>query len=606
MISIASLILIFSFTPPSPTATLPPLEDEARLVFFTSDESPDCAKMAPLVDRMIRDGYPIDRLNVDQYPDIKKRFSILQVPTFVLVQDGREVHREVGNMSLLQLQSIFDQVVSSAEKSQPEIAETSSKPTTSSKPIRFSSARSSRTAESQTKLTKPKEAQQIPSSSKLVNHKLQNDGFPLANTQVPVQQQYPIQQGQIVPNQVVPGQVVPGTIIQGPIIQGPIVQGPIVQGSVVQPAQSYIPSSSIPSSSVPHSTARKSLSARQLAMQATVRLKIEDDGGINHGTGTVIHQHGNEYLVLTCGHIFRDSKGKGTVHAEVGFPNPKTATGILLQYDPDDRDVALISIQTDMKITPVPLHKRSFNPTQKQTFFSVGCDRGNDPTFKTHEFLNLALFSGHKKYFVTNKPIDGRSGGGIFATDGRLVGVCNAATVDDDEGIYSAIDNVYWQIETAGLNEIFEANPRGNESTNPTRVASNDQNFYSQNSADERNSIAPAVDQNRSEKDLDRRSLANQPRPYLTRPSSGIPRPNTRPRIEATPIANRNGKGSGTEMIVVVRQGNTTKSIRVRNPSQSLLDLLEREGESQSKNARPDRTDEKPTRTANRELRLPN
>ncbi len=39
----------------------------------------------------------------------------------------------------------------------------------------------------------------------------------------------------------------------------------------------------------------------QRAMDATVRLKVEDPQGISYATGTVIHGHNGEYLLMTCG-----------------------------------------------------------------------------------------------------------------------------------------------------------------------------------------------------------------------------------------------------------------------------------------------------------------
>ena len=43
----------------------------------------------------------------------------------------------------------------------------------------------------------------------------------------------------------------------------------------------------------------------------------------------------------------------------------------------------------------------------------------------------------------------------FFTTDGKLIGVCNAAVVDVDEGVYTALDTVYWQLAKANLTELF-------------------------------------------------------------------------------------------------------------------------------------------------------
>ena len=39
------------------------------------------------------------------------------------------------------------------------------------------------------------------------------------------------------------------------------------------------------------------------------------------GTGTLIDSRGDEILILTCGHIFRDSKGKGPITVDLFAPD---------------------------------------------------------------------------------------------------------------------------------------------------------------------------------------------------------------------------------------------------------------------------------------------
>ena len=86
-------------------------------------------------------------------------------------------------------------------------------------------------------------------------------------------------------------------------------------------------------------------------MDATVRLKVEDPQGISYATGTVIHGHNGEYLLMTCGHVFRESAGKGEITAEFGFENGEleTAPGQLISYDAKARDVALVAIRIQSK-----------------------------------------------------------------------------------------------------------------------------------------------------------------------------------------------------------------------------------------------------------------
>ena len=46
--------------------------------------------------------------------------------------------------------------------------------------------------------------------------------------------------------------------------------------------------------------------------------------------------------------------------------------------------------------------------------------------------------------------------------------MCNAAAVEVDEGIYSALDTLYWQLATTGLEHLFDDNTNQRLAANPT------------------------------------------------------------------------------------------------------------------------------------------
>lgn len=209
-------------------------------------------------------------------------------------------------------------------------------------------------------------------------------------------------------------------------------------------------------------TRRPRNASEQLAMQATVRLKVDDPEGTSYATGTVIHSHQGESLVVTCGHVFRDANGKGEITAEYGFANGqrKTAAGELVFYDADARDIGLVAIRTSDRIVPVPIAGRDSNIDRGLDIFSIGCDHGEDPTIRRSRIKNRAAYDGAIKYDIYGRPVDGRSGGGLFTADGEFIGVCNAAVVEVDEGIYTALDTVYWQLAKVNLDHLFTTDNR--------------------------------------------------------------------------------------------------------------------------------------------------
>ncbi len=230
------------------------------------------------------------------------------------------------------------------------------------------------------------------------------------------------------------------------------------------------------------------LSPKQKAHRATVRLSVEDPEGISHGTGTIVHVKGKHALILTCGHIFRESRGKGTIKVDYGFADGKlqTSDGKLLACDWNSRDVALVTMQLDSEIEPVELASANFLPRQGDAAFSVGCSRGRAPTVMDCRVKRTARYGlGNDPFMAmkidtTNKPTDGRSGGGLFDDQGRLIGVCNAMAEELDEGIYSSLENVFWQLKELKLDRIIAesqqqtlvASNRNTRSVNPARGAS--------------------------------------------------------------------------------------------------------------------------------------
>lgn len=197
-------------------------------------------------------------------------------------------------------------------------------------------------------------------------------------------------------------------------------------------------------------------SAIERAIAATVRLKIKDAEGHSLGTGTIIDVHDDEALVLTCGHIFRESRGQGQISCDLFTAGrPRDIPGKLISYDMR-RDVGLVSIRPGIPIAPILVGGTGSRAETDQAVFSVGCNRGADPTIIQSRILAVNRYHGPANLVVGGRPIDGRSGGGLFDANGKLIGVCNAADPDHDEGLYAALDNVHTELNMAGLACIYQ------------------------------------------------------------------------------------------------------------------------------------------------------
>lgn len=289
--------------------------------------------------------------------------------------------------------------------------------------------------------------------------------------------------------------------------------------------------------------------AVQRAQAATVRLRVFDGHGYGAGTGTIIDTHGEEALVLTCGHLFRDTRGEGKIEVDLFIAGEvKTVIGQLIDYEATDRDIALVAIRPGIAVQPVRVIPAGMKVQNGQPVFSFGCDRGDDPSRRDTRITGIDKYNQHlgvSNLEIAGAPIDGRSGGGLFDAEGRLIGVCNAADYKGDIGIYAGPGSVHWQLDRANLAALYQ----GNEHAAPAgeRLASLDQS-----------AIVPAG---------------------LTMEPSATANSNVASAAwDAVPAAG-NAAHSDTEIIVIMRDRNRPDSsgrvMTVTQPSDDLMRMLQ-------------------------------
>jgi thiol-disulfide isomerase/thioredoxin len=190
-------------------------------------------------------------------------------------------------------------------------------------------------------------------------------------------------------------------------------------------------------------------------MLATARLRVDDASGASWGTGTVIDCRQGEALILTCGHILRDSDGKGRVTVDLFAPGaPRGSAGQVVAWDLK-RDLALVSVFTETAIEAVRVGGQGYRLAVGDPVVTIGCDGGADPTLHRSRVTAVNKYLGAPNLQVAGQPVQGRSGGGLFAADGTLIGVCNAADPEDNEGLFAALPAIHEQLEEAGLAFVY-------------------------------------------------------------------------------------------------------------------------------------------------------
>jgi thiol-disulfide isomerase/thioredoxin len=372
---------------------------EVVLLDFSASWCGPCRQMAPLIGEITAAGWIVRHVDVDREGDLVRRFGVTGVPCYVLLVKGQEVGRINGATSRGELEQLL------AKSRQP--------------------------------------LGLAPSPTQSAPQQLAGIPLPVTPAAAPLTTEPPAR----------------------PLTTGPaLMSAPPAQVAAAPPARpAASPRSRGPAAPAPASlqgppldaASRAALEARLMA--ATARLLVEDAQGVSRGTGTVIDCRQGEALILTCGHIFRDSQGKGRVEVDLFGPDgPRGVAGQVVAWDLK-RDLALVSIFTDRQIDPVRVGGTERSTAAGEPVVTVGCNGGDDPTIHHSRITAVDKYLGPANVQVAGQPVQGRSGGGLFAVDGTLIGVCNAADPADNEGLFAALPTIHEQLDEAGLAFVYRS-----------------------------------------------------------------------------------------------------------------------------------------------------
>jgi len=371
-------------------------QGETVLLDFCADWCMPCRQMEPSVKELMARGYPVRKVNVDRDPALAARYGVDRLPSFVMVVDGQVVDRVVGGTTFSRLERMCK--LGQGRRSSPPPARSQATSPASSPPA--------------SALSPPLGADPVsPQSGGDLS-------LPLPTEQPPPDRPVdrPVESSS-------PGSVLPG------------------------------PWRLASSSSATRPDAVRSCADRLIA--ATVRLRIADTDGHSCGSGTIIDAQDGEALILTCGHIFRDSKGQGAIEVDLFGPTPaERVTGRLVAYDLE-RDIGLVAIRTPGPVATAQVAPAGYRVAKQDRVIPVGCNNGETPSVCFSRVTSLDRYVGPPNLEVAGLPVQGRSGGGLFSQDGLVIGVCNAADPADNEGLYTALAAVQAELEEAGLAFVY-------------------------------------------------------------------------------------------------------------------------------------------------------
>lgn len=85
-------------------------ESRGEVLDFTATWCGPCQQMSPIVSRLERQGLPIRKVDVDQERALAQKYSIQSIPTFLLVVDGEEVTRIIGQTTEAELRRLIGKI----------------------------------------------------------------------------------------------------------------------------------------------------------------------------------------------------------------------------------------------------------------------------------------------------------------------------------------------------------------------------------------------------------------------------------------------------------------------------------------------------------------
>lgn len=73
---------------------------EDKIVKFSATWCPPCTELAPRIKKISSDlGIKLEEIDVDKSPALANEAKIEAIPTLILIRDGKEVGRVIGNLS---------------------------------------------------------------------------------------------------------------------------------------------------------------------------------------------------------------------------------------------------------------------------------------------------------------------------------------------------------------------------------------------------------------------------------------------------------------------------------------------------------------------------
>jgi S1-C subfamily serine protease len=203
-----------------------------------------------------------------------------------------------------------------------------------------------------------------------------------------------------------------------------------------------------------------------------VRPTVQLRNGVRRGSGTIIASVPGQTLILTAAHVVKDASdltvelhrhnlGLSSTGLTEGGGWPRLLKATVVAADPA-ADVALVRVGGLVALPHVArVDPTATLPVKGDVLTSVGIDRGLhltrwQTTAQGTAMIDIGQGGGARPFtIVTRFPEHGRSGGGLYRTDGAVVGVCTGQvsikTGQPKVGAFASIVSIRRLLAGAGL-----------------------------------------------------------------------------------------------------------------------------------------------------------
>ncbi|MBL8817356.1 MAG: trypsin-like peptidase domain-containing protein [Planctomyces sp.] len=360
-----------SETPSSPSTAAP----DIVLLDFTATYCPPCQQMLPIIQRLEDEGFPVQRIDTTEHPELLQKFRVNGIPTFILLKDGKEIWRKVGQTPEYELRDVLERSGAAKENRQSAAMES--------------------------------EQPEI---------------------EVPVRSDDAVGEEEVTRSNTPPTAAASGNRREDGTLGG-FFRG-LLKGNANGNREFPTFRGQDPSSEIELNDLLRNAAA------ATVRVKVTGKRLQDVGTGTIIHSTTGESIILTCAHIFLGQQKDALVEVEM-FQDTKVLKFPAQVVSGDhNSDLAILKIRTTSQMPFVPVMADPVALSVSQSLVSFGCNKGGVPSSLATRVVEINKWKGPSNVTCEVDPVQGRSGGGLFTMDGELVAVCSAADREVKTGLY--------------------------------------------------------------------------------------------------------------------------------------------------------------------------